>query len=95
MYMYRFERVLFRFATVVGIIALVYLSDWAVLRVRIAHGTGYRTVQITQLLATPLKGNKAEYDMMGTSQETCSRSIFPQKGDLPCWWLLKHTSQWE
>ncbi|MGA7136478.1 MAG: hypothetical protein WBZ14_02295 [Terriglobales bacterium] len=57
--------------------------------------TGYGTVSVNQFLATSLKGNKTEYDFMGTVQETCSRSIFPQNGNPPCWWLKRHTSQWE
>ena len=76
-------------------IALLYVGDWAVLEVRAAHGNAYSTVEVTQFLATKLKGNKTEYDMMGTSEETCTRTLFPQKGYPPCWWLQKHTSQWE
>jgi hypothetical protein len=52
-------------------------------------------VQVNQLLATPLKGNKVEYDLMGTVPVTCSRSLFPQQGNPACWWLKRHTSQWE
>jgi len=93
--MRRFERLLFLSAIPVIFIILLYLADWAVLRVRVWHGTGYRTVVVHQFLATPLKGNKQEYDLMGTVPETCSRSIFPQQGNPPCWWLVRHTSQWE
>jgi hypothetical protein len=52
-------------------------------------------VQVNQLLATPLKGNKMEYDLIGTVPQTCSRSIFPQKGNPACWWLQRHNSQWQ
>jgi len=79
----------------VVLLGVLYAGDWVVLRVRDSHGTAYRVVQVNQFLATPLKGNKVEYDLMGTVPETCSRSIFPQKGDPACWWLEKHTSQWE
>jgi hypothetical protein len=74
---------------------LLYAGDWLVLRVRVSRGTAYRVVQVNQLLATPLKGNKVEYDLMGTVPVTCSRSIFPQQGNPACWWLERHTSQWE
>ena len=74
--------------------AALYVGDTLVLQFRIAHGTAYSVVEINQFLATPLKGNKTEYDLMGTVQETCSRSIFPQKGNPPCWWLARHKSQW-
>jgi hypothetical protein len=77
------------------LLGLVYVGDWAVLQVRVAHGTAFDVVQVNQFLATPLKGNKVEYDLMGTVPMTCSRSIFPQKGNPACWWLRRHTSQWE
>jgi hypothetical protein len=50
---------------------------------------------VRQFLATSLKGNKTEYDLLGVVPETCSRSIFPQDGNPACWWLQRHTSQWE
>ncbi|HEX3968526.1 MAG TPA: hypothetical protein VHW70_11210 [Edaphobacter sp.] len=77
------------------LLGLVYVGDWLALRARISRGTAYRVVQVNQLLATPLKGNKVEYDFMGTAPVTCSRSIFPQQGYAACWWLERHTSQWE
>jgi hypothetical protein len=77
------------------LLGLLYLADWAVLRVRVSHGTAYGVVQVNQFLATPLKGNKVEYDLMGTVPMTCSHSIFPQRGNPPCWWLERHRSQWE
>jgi hypothetical protein len=77
------------------LLGLLYVGDWLVLRVRVSHGTAYGVVQVNQFLATPLKGNKVEYDLMGTVPMTCSRSIFPQQGNPACWWLRRHTSQWE
>lgn len=77
------------------LVGLLYVGDWLVLRGRIPHGTAYGVVQVNQFLATPLKGNKVEYDLMGTVPVRCSRSIFPQQGDPACWWLERHTSQWQ
>jgi hypothetical protein len=77
------------------LLGVLYVGDWTVLRLRIARGTAYGSVEVNQFLATPLKGNKVEYDLMGTVQQTCSRSIFPQKGNPACWWLERHTSQWQ
>jgi hypothetical protein len=88
----RLVRLVMVLAVLVG---LLYVGDWAVLRTRVSHGTAYGVVQVNQFLATPLKGNKVEYDLMGTVPVTCSRSIFPQQGDPACWWLERHTSQWE
>ena len=72
------------------LLGVLYVGDWTVLRLRIARGTAYGSVEVNQFLATPLKGNKVEYDLMGTVQQTCSRSIFPQKGNPACWWLERH-----
>jgi len=83
------------FPVFVGIVLLLYIADWTVFEVRVAHGTAYSIVQVNQFLATPLKGQKTEYDLMGTTQETCSHSIFPQKWNPPCWWLQRHNSEWE
>jgi hypothetical protein len=79
----------------VVLLGILYVGDWVVLQVRITHGTAYGVVEVNQFLATPLKGNKVEYDLVGAVQETCSRSIFPQKGNPACWWLERHKSQWE
>lgn len=78
---------------VVGFVAL-YLLDWGALRVRIARGHGYDTVDVDQYLSTPLKGNKAEYDYMGSQPVSCVRSLFPH-GETPCWWLHRHPAKWE
>jgi hypothetical protein len=79
----------------VASVLLVYAIDWATLHARIARGTAFRTIQVHQLLATPLKGNKEEYDFEGDADATCSRSLFPQAGNSPCWWLSRHTTQWQ
>jgi hypothetical protein len=73
---------------------VLYLLDWAVLRIRIARGQGYATIQVDEYLSTPLKGNKAEYDYLGSQPVTCVRSLFPH-GDSPCWWVRRHPARWE
>jgi hypothetical protein len=77
------------------LLGVLYVGDWIAFRVRLSHGTAYRSIEVNQLLATPLKGNKVEYDLIGTAPETCVRLIFPHAGDPACWWLERHTSQWE
>lgn len=74
---------------------LLYCGDWIVLRIRIARGTAFSSVEVDQFLATPLKGNKAEYDFLGSFQQPCARSIFPHAGKPPCWWVRKHNAVWE
>jgi hypothetical protein len=56
-------------------------------------------VAVEQYLATPLKGNKAQYDYMGTANENCARTMFPQYAastwNPPCWWLEHHPQRWQ
>jgi hypothetical protein len=75
--------------------AVLYACDWMVLRYRLAHGTAFDSVEVDQFLATPLKGSKMEYDFVGSSQQTCTRSIFPQQGKPACWWVRRHNAVWE
>ena len=74
---------------------VLYAGDWAVFAVR-AHGdNGYDSVQVQQYLATGLKGNKTEFDFLGTAQVQCARALFPHGGANPCWWQRRHTQMWE
>ncbi len=77
------------------LLGIVYAGDWLVLSVRIARGTAYGSVNVDQFLSSALKGNKTEYDYVGTVAQKCSRSLFPQKGNPACWWLERHKSQWQ
>lgn len=60
---------------VVVLAALLYSGDGLVFRIRKGP---VGVIQVNQLLATPLKGNKMEYDFMGVAPVNCSRSIFPR-----------------
>jgi hypothetical protein len=79
----------------VGAAVLLYLGDFAVLQLKVKRGTAFGTVTVMHLLATPLKGKKVEYDVLGSTPETCSRSVFPQEGVPPCWWLARHKTAWD
>ena len=74
---------------------LLWVSDWAVFRVRVARGTAFDSVQVDEFLSTALKGNKQEYDYLGTAQENCARALFPHGGAPACWWLRRHTTAWQ
>jgi hypothetical protein len=75
--------------------ALVYVGDWAVWRIRVARGGGIGTVTVTRFVVAPLKGNKEEDYPDGTEDTGCSRSLFPQGGVEPCWWLERHSYVFE
>ncbi len=71
-------------------LALVYLGDWVVWRVRVARGGGMGEVTVTRMVVAPLKGNKEEYYPDGSAEVACSQSLFPQVGGGACWWVEQH-----
>ena len=72
------------------VLALAYAVDLGAFAVR---GKPVDQVVVNRSLAVPLKGNKTEYDFEGSDAVICSRSLFPQGGHSPCWYLRRHTTQ--
>ncbi len=76
--------------TLLGIVAsaaLVYLGDYVIFLVR---GQPLDQITVTRYMAAPLKGNKTELYYEGTGPMSCSKSLFPQNGWSPCWYLRRH-----
>ena len=73
----------------VGFVAL-YAGDWAVFKLR---GSPMSKVTVHRYLTVPLKGNKQEFDSLGTMDVPCSVSLFPQDGQNPCWQVRRNYSQ--
>ena len=78
---------------VLATLVVLYLGDWITLRVK-TGAQGSNSVQVEQFLRTPLKGQKEEFDYMGTVDQPCVRSLFPHSSESPCWWLARHKIQW-
>ncbi len=76
----------------IGLLVL-YLGDWAILHLR-TGGQDSASVPVEQFLRTPLKGQKEEFDYMGTVAQPCAPSLFPHRSETPCWWLRRHKTQW-
>ena len=83
---------------VVGL-ALFYFADWGIFEIRRARGAGMGSVPVEQYLKTQLKGNKAEYDYLGTTDQSCALTALPQYAasalNPPCWWLERHKQRWQ
>lgn len=81
----------FRIALVLaaGCVA-TYAGDWIAFKL---EGSPQSTVTVSRTLVVPLKNNKVEYDYVGTFDEPCSISLFPQDGLSPCWQLRRNTKQ--
>lgn len=69
---------------------LAYPLDWTVWRLRVAAGGGMGKVAVSHFVVAELKGNKEEYYSDGTVTVDCSRSLFPEAGSGPCWWVARH-----
>ena len=71
-----------------------YAGDYTVWRVRMIHGTGTDTVDVSRVSVAPLKGGKEEYYLDGTGTAVCTQSLLPpltmQGWETPCWWLRRH-----
>ena len=68
----------------------LYAGDWLVFNLRGSHTS---KVTVSHFLSAPLKNNKQEIDYLGSEEETCSLSLFPQGGHTPCWYLRSHKNQ--
>jgi hypothetical protein len=69
---------------------LAYGGDYAIFRLR---GSPSSKVTVNRYLTVPLKGQKQEFDYLGSIDVTCSKSIFPQAGQTPCWQLRRNPNQ--
>lgn len=68
----------------------LYFGDWAVY---ILRGSPQGHVQVNQTVVVPLKGNKQEFDYLGTGEVPCSVSIFSQGGEDACWVLRRNQNR--
>jgi hypothetical protein len=74
----------------VAAFVLTYLGDLVLYKLR---GSPQSTVTVNLFQTVPLKGNKEEYDFLGSQQQSCSESLFPQAGLSACWQLRRHPNQ--
>ena len=85
------RRRLFQMVAVLAVgLAVTYLGDWAIFKLR---GSPTSTVTVNQFQTITLKGNKEEYDYLGSEDVPCSESLFPQSGLSTCWQLRRNPNQ--
>lgn len=82
-----------KYVVVLGLV--VYLLDWMVFAVRRVDGRGTAKVVVQEYLATPLKGQRVEYDYMGKKTVTCAEALFPHGIYPVCWWVRRHKDEWK
>jgi len=71
---------------------VAWTGDFAVFELR---GKPTSTITVHRYMGVPLKGQKEEYDFLGDFAVPCSRSLFPQGGNDPCWHVRRNPNQWE
>jgi hypothetical protein len=72
------------------IIVATYAGDWAIYKLR---GSPQSQVTVNRYVTIPLKGNRQEFDFLGSSAVSCSVSLFPQAGQSACWQLRRNPNQ--
>lgn len=87
---FAFKWLLKSVGVVLLVAALAYPLDFAVWRVRVARGGGMGSVPVERFTVAELKGGKEEYFPNGIETVACSRSLYPQEGHNPCWWVERH-----
>lgn len=63
-----------------------YLGDLTVYKLR---GSPQGQVAVHSYVTVPLKGNRQQYDSIGSIAVPCSRSVFPQNSENSCWLLRR------
>jgi hypothetical protein len=71
-------------------VALVYAVDLLSLRLRIPAREPFGTVLIQRYYAVGLKNKKVEYMQAEPVLQTCTHSLLPEMGYLPCWYVSRH-----
>jgi hypothetical protein len=86
--------IMIAFAVLAGAFVVLYAADYVVLRIRArSRSNAFGSMTIQRYYAVPKKGGKAEFLSADPQQRICTRSLFPQMGDPPCWYLARHTDQ--
>jgi hypothetical protein len=79
-----------------ALLLILYVGDflWFSLRSWLpSFGATTSSVHRIRLLAIPDKGNRVEYqiDVQQPEEDVpCSRAIFPQGNNRPCWYVARH-----
>ena len=75
---------------IVACFVAVYVGDWAVFRLR---GSPVLKITVNRYLTVPLKGNKQEFDYLGSVEVPCAIALFPQGALNPCWQVRRNANQ--
>ncbi|MBV8050791.1 MAG: hypothetical protein JOZ80_06365 [Acidobacteriaceae bacterium] len=75
-------------------LGVIYAGDYISLRYRIPGNRSQSgTVNVREMYAIHEKNNKTEYQFTPPQDQSCVHSLFPHFGQMPCWYLQRHTQQ--
>lgn len=76
------------------VIALAYIVDAAWVRIRLAiHRDPTSRINVAVTLTVPQKNGRLGLFPGGVETRSCVRSLFPQLGLAPCWYIERHTEE--
>ncbi len=77
-----------------AVLAIAYLSDFAILRYRIAaNRNAFGTVTVQKFYSIKEKNGRIEFSTGDSEDVPCVNSLLPHSGYTPCWYLRRHTEQ--
>jgi hypothetical protein len=83
---------------ILAVCLALFFADFLWFQIR-AHfsklGQSAGSIHRVRLLAIAAKGNKVEYQIDAIKPEEdvpCARSLFPQGGNNPCWYVARHAN---
>ncbi len=75
-------------------LAGLYFVDFLSARYGVpGHRPTFGSVQVQTMYAVRQKNNRIEYSLGDIVTQTCVRSLFPQMGYIPCWYLSGHKTR--
>ena len=80
------------FLALAALTVAAYACDSVIYLVR---GSPSSTVMVYKFMGIPLKGQKEEYDYLGSGPVPCAVALFPHQNLDPCWHLRRNANQWE
>jgi hypothetical protein len=85
------KAIVYGLAGLAGVAVAVYVGDALHVHYLLATGGAAKAYDsVTVMPAVALKGEKYEIYANDGTAVTCARSLFPQLGDPPCWYLRRH-----
>ena len=74
-------------------LAVAYLSDFVVFRLRVAKGTAFGSVTVRQFYAIGEKNGRTEYVFGSEQPQPCVNALVGHQGLEPCWYVRRHPEQ--